>query len=284
MSQVIKVALQKRANENFDVIYRNDIGSSIIDAEKQANLAPGTHLMPDAPSVVRKLISGVIAGVQKQYIKDGYKDKTDKHRAEFFLDEISKQFGLLSIGVKSEDSPLADLVWTVDTIENTLFAPRLDVNQVKAILTKIESVHMTGGMLVNENIEQLRGLVTISYRKMDGLLGKVRFSGQIPADVGVALRQPYQEARANNTVVEITISGKKSVGAAKSVREQPAEQTQPVKMKEKFNYERLCQEDKEEIADMVARKLIQAMTGSSFLNKPAGHRDVYRSPNHKFRA
>lgn len=279
MSQAIKVTRSEHANGTFDVIYRN----AAVDAQMTEN----------EQHAWLHLLTAVIAGVNTLLVTNTYRDAADVTKASTFIELLNPTFGGV-LGQTDKPAP------TMGAIAAGIAQINEDSKGFFSAL--LESLHISSSIIVKEDTTQLRGLVTVAYRLTTGEIAKVRLSGVLEEAVGLALRAPYNAAVEAGTLEVIPAEPKPAAKTEKveKVEEapkaaKPKAERPPTAMEASMlaagierpaaapkqrkidelpaaprpeQFLRLSREDKEEIAAMVTRNLIAAMSNGIRVERP----------------
>lgn len=226
MSQGISVTRKEHVNGTFDIIYENTVKGDEPD---------DVYTLVNAKWL--NLFTAIVAGVAANIHGNKYRDPEDQIKGQKFLASVD----MYDETVESEHYP------TMGTV--TVLFDTMGGDLISDLASIIKTIHISGSIFANQDTTQLRGLVTITYLDPGTeQLQKVRLSGLLDENVGLALRAPYVRALEDETLVNIAAPKKEEF------EKKPA--TQPA---DKFKGQlTLSREQMEELSEMVAYKLASA--------------------------
>lgn len=223
MSQAIIVTRKEHSNGTFDVVYENPAETGSLAAANAESML---------------LFEAIAVSVAQHIHGNSYRDPEDHVKGQKFLEVI----GLYNDLAEDENPPsIANIIEVLGTMPS---------DAVTSYAAMIKNIHISGSIFANQDTTQLRGLVTITYRDLEtGDLRKVRLSGLLDEEVGLALRSPYETALQTGELTVIPAPNKNSF----------TEKVTPVSVSQKMKGEfHLSAKQMEELADMVALKLAHA--------------------------
>lgn len=240
MSQGISVTRKEHVNGTFDIIYENTVKGD--EPDEVYTLVSAKWL---------NLFTAIVSSVATHVGADKYRDPEDQIKGQKFLNAI----GLYCDPIAPQDVPSMGAV--------TMVLDTLSGETISGYAAMLKTIHISGSIFANQDTTQLRGLVTITYFDPDTeQLQKVRLSGLLDENVGLALRAPYTTAVEDETLVSIAAPKKEEF------EKKPA--TQPA---DKFKGPlTLSREQMEELSEMVAYKLASAFVHNHNAPRKARHK------------